>query len=79
MNTTHNKNNKAGIAQKALSDFIWTAMPKGKVKLTGLSKYLKKSNPTDWTQTGNVTVLNANGSLDINPKSLLYSTSNLND
>ena len=79
MNTPHDKNNQAGIAPKELLDAVSADMPKGYVKLTGYAKHLAKTTPTDWTQTGNLTIRNANGSLDSNPKSLLYSNFNLND
>lgn len=79
MNTRHTDKNKAGIAPKALTDAVWKNIPKGKVKLTGHAKRLANTTPSDWSQTGNLTLVNANGSLDINPKSLLYSSSNLND
>ena len=79
MNTPHDKNNQAGIASKELLDAINAQMPKGYVKVNSHAKRLAKTTPTDWTQTGNLTLRNANGSLDSNPKSMLYSNFNLND
>lgn len=79
MTTPHNKNNKAGIAEKRVTDAIWAEMPKGSVRLTGHAKRLAKSVPTDWTQTGNLALRNANGSLDTKPESIIYSNFNLND
>lgn len=78
MNTRHNKNNTVGVASNQLIKAVWDEIPNGFAKLTGHAKHLSESVPTDWTQTGNVTVLNANGSLDINPKSLITSTSTNN-
>jgi hypothetical protein len=79
MITPHNENNKAGIASKRVTDAIWAEMPKGSIKVNRFARELAKSRPTDWTQTGNLTLRNANGSLDTNPKSIIYSNFNLND
>lgn len=79
MTTPKIKNNKAGIAPKALLDAVWANMPKGKVKLTGHAKRLANTPVTDWTQTGNLALVNANGSLDFNPKSFINSDFTLND
>lgn len=79
MNTPHNKNNQAGIASQQVITELNKRMPKGYVKLTGHAKRLAKTAPTDWSQTGNLTLRNANGSLDSNPKSIIYSNFNLND
>jgi hypothetical protein len=79
MKYTNIKKESAGIASKQVITELNKRMPKGYVKLTGHAKRLAKTAPTDWSQTGNLTLRNANGSLDTNPKSLLYSQSNLND
>lgn len=79
MNTPHNKNNTANIASKELIDVVFAQMPKGSVTVNSNAKRLAESGSTDWVQTGNLTIRNANGSLDTNPKSLLYSNFNLND
>jgi hypothetical protein len=79
MNTPQDKKNQAGIASQEVITELNKRMPKGYVKLTGHAKRLAKTAPTDWSQTGNLTLRNANGSLDSNPKSIIYSNFNLND